>query len=60
MTQPKYRLQAQAEVITSMGEFQIDWHKIMQQVKEAQQLVDANKLQEPEMKKKNGKKKKGY
>lgn len=60
MTQPKYRLQAQAEVITSMGEFQIDWHKIMQQVKEAQQMVDANKLQEPTMKKKTGKKKKGY
>lgn len=59
MNKPKYILQAQAEVISSMGEFQIDWHKIKQQVEEAQQLVDANKLKEPEMKKK-GRKKKGY
>lgn len=59
MTQPKYKLQAQAEVITSMGEFQIDWHKIMLQVREAQQLLDQRE-KEPTMKKKTGKKKKGY
>lgn len=58
MNKPKYILQAQAEVITSMGEFQIDWHKIKQQVLEAQQLVDST-IKEPEMKKK-GRKKKGY
>lgn len=58
MIKPKYILQAQAEVISSMGEFQIDWHKIKQQVEEAQQLVDSN-IKEPEMKKK-GRKKKGY
>ena len=45
------------EVSTSLGEYQIDWTKIAQQVAEAKLLVE-NK--EPEMKKKNGKKKKGY
>lgn len=59
MNKPKYILQAQAEVISSMGEFQIDWHKIAEQVADAKLLVE-NTTKEPEMKKKNGKKKKGY
>ena len=45
------------ELAASLGEYQIDWTKIAQQVAEAKLLVE-NK--EPEMKKKNGKKKKGY
>lgn len=54
---PKYLLQAQAQVIKPIEQYTIDWQRIAEQVAEAADLI---KNKEPEMKKKNGKRKKGY
>lgn len=57
MNRLKYVLSARAEVDNPIKQYEIDWNRILIQVREAAELV---KNKEPEMKKKNGRKKKGY
>lgn len=58
MNRLRYVLEAQALVIKQPEQYEIDWERIKQQVREAAEQL-ANFEKEPEMKKK-GRKKKGY
>lgn len=60
MNRLRYVLEARAEVVEKPQQYEIDWDRIRVQVQEAQQLLDSNIIKEPTMKKKPGRKKKGY
>lgn len=57
MIKPKYKLAVTADVLGSQKQYEIDWDKIALDVKDAALLVNDK---EPTMKKKPGRKKKGY
>jgi len=58
MNRLRYVLTARADLVKPQ-QYEIDWLKIAQDVREAAEQL-ANYEKEPDMKKKNGKKKKGY
>ena len=58
MNRLKYVLSARAEVVEKLPQYEIDWDRIREQVREAAEQL-ANFEKEPEMKKR-GRKKKGY
>ena len=60
MIKPVYTLEVSAEVIQPIKQYEIDWQRIRDQVQEAADMVKNKEFIMTEMKKKNGKKKKGY
>lgn len=60
MIKPVYTLEVSAEVIQPIRQYEIDWQRISEQVQEAADMVKNKEFIMTEMKKKNGKKKKGY
>lgn len=59
MNRLRYVLSARAEVVEKPQQYEIDWERIRLQVREAAEQL-ANFEKEPTMKKKPGRKKKGY
>lgn len=60
MIKPVYTLEVNAEVFKPIRQYEIDWQRIRDQVQEAADMVKNKEFIMTEMKKKNGKKKKGY
>lgn len=58
MNRLRYVLEARAEVVEKPQQYEIDWERIREQVREAAEQL-ANFEKEPDVKKK-GRKKKGY
>ena len=54
------KIKVEAEVIRPLEQYEIDWQRISEQVREAAEMVNNKEFIMTEMKKKNGKKKKGY
>lgn len=56
----KNKIRVEAEVIQPIKQYAIDWQRISEQVREAADMINNKEFIMTEMKKKNGKRKKGY